>query len=93
MDHSGERTGPSWEGENVISEGCVVYLVDKEAEEGGGLIVVIWFELRVDVNDKCGGYCMQRINQPAPLSFDTTRPKSRVELTKIRVVFRSRHIS
>jgi hypothetical protein len=44
-----------WEGGNVVSEGGVVDLVDKDAEESGGLVVRVLLEVRVDLDDECRG--------------------------------------
>jgi len=46
---------PLWEGGNVVAEGGVVDLVDKNTEEGSGLVVWVRLELRVKFDDECGG--------------------------------------
>ena len=55
LDYGTGRAGPLWESGNIISEGGVVNLVDKDAKEGNGLIVGIGLELGVDLNDECRG--------------------------------------
>jgi hypothetical protein len=40
---------------DVVSRGGVVYLVDKDTEEGGGIISRAGLELRLGLGDKCGG--------------------------------------
>jgi len=40
---------------NVVTESGVVDLVDEDTEESGGLFVGVWLELRVDLDDECGG--------------------------------------
>jgi len=39
----------------VITKGGVVDLVDEDSEEGGGLLTCVGLELRLDVDDECGG--------------------------------------
>jgi hypothetical protein len=56
MDHRGGRPGPLWEGGNVVPEGGVVDLVDKKAEEGGGLVTRVRSQLGVDVDNKGRSY-------------------------------------
>jgi len=48
-------TGPLWKGGRVVSEGGVVDLVDEDTEEGDGLVVRVGPELRLDIDDECGG--------------------------------------
>ena len=48
-------TGPLWEGRNIISEGCIVCLVDQDTEEGSSLVVGVGAKFRLDVDDECGG--------------------------------------
>ena len=55
MDNCGWRAGPLRDCGNVTAEGGVVDLVDEDAEEGSGLIVGVWLELGVDLDDECGG--------------------------------------
>ena len=42
-------------GGSVTSEGGVVDLVDEDAEEGGSLVTRVRLELRLDIEDECGG--------------------------------------
>ena len=49
------RASPLWESGNVVAEGGVVDLVDKNAEESSGLVVRVRLELRVDFDDERGG--------------------------------------
>ena len=55
MDNSAGRTSPLREGGNVVSEGGVVDLVNEDTEESGGLVVRVGLELRIDLDDECGG--------------------------------------
>ena len=48
-------TVPLWEGGSVVSEGGIVDLVDKDTEEGDGVIVRVGSELGLDIYDECGG--------------------------------------
>ena len=52
MNHGGGWAGPLWEGWNVVSERCIVDLVNEDAEEGGGLVTR---ELRIDLDDERRG--------------------------------------
>ena len=49
-------TGPLQESRNVVAEGGVVYLIDQDSEEGGGLVVRIRLELGADLDDEGGSY-------------------------------------
>ena len=49
------RASPLWEGWNIITEGGVIDLVDKDSEESSGLIVWVRLELGVEIDDECGG--------------------------------------
>jgi hypothetical protein len=44
-----------WNSGNVVSKRGVVYLVDKDTEEGVGLIARVGLELRLGLGDECGG--------------------------------------
>jgi len=55
VDYRLRRTCTLWEGRNVVAERGVVDLVDQDAEEGRCLVVRVLLELRVDVDDECGG--------------------------------------
>jgi hypothetical protein len=44
-----------WEGGRVVSKRGVVELVDKNTEEGSGVVVRVGPQLRVDVYDERGG--------------------------------------
>ena len=44
-----------WEGRNIVSEGGVIDFVDEDAKEGRSLVVGVWLEAGVDLNDECGG--------------------------------------
>jgi hypothetical protein len=55
MDYRVGRACPLWESRRVVAEGSVVDLMDKNAEEGGGLVVRVRLELGVDLDDECGG--------------------------------------
>jgi len=46
---------PCVEGGKVVAEGGVIDLVGKDTEESSGLAVWVWLELRVDLDDECGG--------------------------------------
>ena len=41
---------------SVITQGCLVYLVNEDTEEGSGLVTRVGFQLRVDLDDKGGSY-------------------------------------
>ena len=49
------RAGPLWECGSVISEGGVVDLVDENAKESGSLVTRVGPELRLNIEDECGG--------------------------------------
>ena len=49
-------TGPLRESRNIVAEGGVVYLIDQDLEEGGGLIVWIRLELGADLDDEGRSY-------------------------------------
>jgi hypothetical protein len=55
MDHRRRRSGPVWEGGNVISERSIIDLVNQDAEEGSGLITRVGFKLRINLDYKRGG--------------------------------------
>ena len=55
LNHRAGRTGPLWQGGYVVSVGGDGDLVHKKAKEGDGLVVGIRLELRVELDDKCGG--------------------------------------
>jgi hypothetical protein len=55
VDYRAGRAHPLWKGRRVVAEGGVIDLVNKDAEESGGLAVRIWFEFGVDLDDECGG--------------------------------------
>jgi hypothetical protein len=55
VDYRTGRARPLREGRRVVAEGGVIDLVDKDAEESSGLIVRVWFKLRVDLDDERGG--------------------------------------
>jgi hypothetical protein len=54
LDHRGRRSGPLWKGGDIIAEGRVVDLVDEDSEEGGGFVVRVGSQLRINLNDKGG---------------------------------------
>lgn len=60
MNECGGWACPSWEGGNILSEGGVVDLVKKDAEESGSLITRVRTQLRVYLNDEGGGYCGEK---------------------------------
>ena len=49
-------TGPLRDGRSATVESGVVHLVDEDTEEGSGLFVRVWLELRVDQDDECGSH-------------------------------------
>jgi len=55
MDDGARRACPSRKGGNVIAERGIVNLVDENTEESGGFVVRVRLELRVEVDDECGG--------------------------------------
>ena len=54
------RPSPLWEGWNVGSERRVVVLVDKDAEEGGGFVTRVGFQLRIDLDNEGGSYSREQ---------------------------------
>jgi hypothetical protein len=77
VNYRARRAGPLWEGRRVIAEGGVVNFMDKDTEEGGGLVVRVRLELGVDVNDKRGGHRREQTGllpklAPPHLSSDGT---------------------
>jgi len=52
MDRCGGRPAPPWEGGNIVSEGGAVDFVNKDAEEGGGLVTRVGPQFRADVDDE-----------------------------------------
>ena len=56
MAHRGRGPVPLWEGRNIVSEGGVVDLVNKDAEEGSSLVVRVRPQFRVDIDDEGGSY-------------------------------------
>ena len=48
-------TGPLGKGGRVVPKGSVVDLIDEDAEEGGGLVTRVRLELRLNIEDECGG--------------------------------------
>ena len=60
MNHCSGRPSPLREGGDVVSEGSVVYLVNKYTEEGGGLVARIGLQLGVDLDYKGGGYSRKK---------------------------------
>ena len=55
MNDRARRASPLWEGWNVIAEGGVVDLLDEDAEESDGFVIWVRLEVRVDLDDECGG--------------------------------------
>ena len=55
MDNRARRAGPSWEGRDVVSEGGIVDFVDEDAKEGNSLVVWVWLEIGIDLDDEGGG--------------------------------------
>ena len=87
MDNSAGRTSSLREGGNVVSEGGVVDLVNEDTEESGGLVVRVGLELRIDLDDECGGDGRE---QTSLRLLSARANKNLVQLpTKIRVVFKS----
>ena len=55
MDYCARRACPLWEGRGVVSEGGIVDLVDKDAEESSSLSTRVRLELRPDIEDESRG--------------------------------------
>jgi len=55
LNDGARRTSPLRKSGRIVPEGGVIDLVDKDTEEGGGLVVRVWLEMRVDLDDECGG--------------------------------------
>ena len=53
MDHRAGWASPLRDGRGIVSEHGVVNFVDKDTEEGGGLVVWVRLYLRIDLNDEC----------------------------------------
>ena len=49
------RAGPLGDGGSVVAKGGVVNLVDQDPEEGGGLVIRVRLEFRLDINDERRG--------------------------------------
>ena len=64
--HRGWWTCPRWEGWNIASESGIVDFIDEDAEESGGLVTRVGAELRVDLDDECGGYGREQTSLVAP---------------------------
>ena len=58
LDYRTGRARPSREGGNVVPEGGVVDLVDKNPEEGCSFVTRVGLELRLELGDK--GSCHSR---------------------------------
>lgn len=54
MDHRAGRSVPLWESGNIISEGGVVDLVNKNTKERSGFVARIGLELGVDLDYERG---------------------------------------
>src|SRR5258708_6626678 len=89
MDHRGGRSDPLWESWNVVPEGSVVDFVNKNAEEGGGLVTEVGLKLRVDLDDERGGDGGKQTGLISWLESVQQNFKLHVALTKLRVVFKS----
>jgi len=55
VDDRARRACPLREGWNLVAERGIVDLVDENTEESGGFVVRVRLELRVEVDDECGG--------------------------------------
>ena len=86
MNDRARRASPLWEGWNVIAEGGVVDLVDEDAEESSGFVIWVRLEVRVDLDDECGG---DGGEQTSLCPLLARGPEPRTKLTKIKVVFKS----
>ena len=53
MDDCVYGTGPLWDCRNVVAESGIVNLVDEDVEESDCLLVQIWLELGLDLDDEC----------------------------------------
>ena len=42
---------------NVVTKSGVVYLIDEDTEEGGGLFIRVLLELRLNLDDECRRHC------------------------------------
>ena len=87
LDNRARGASPLWESRNVVvSERGVVNLVNENTKESGGLAVGIRFELGVDLDDKGGSDCRE---QTGLYTWSGQVHQTHVELTKIKVVFKS----
>ena len=57
MDNCGGWAGPLWESGNLVSERGIVDLVNKDAEEGSGLVTWVGLKLGADLDDECRSDC------------------------------------
>jgi len=46
------RARPLWDGGGVITKGSIIHLVNKDMEEGSCLFILVWLELRMDLDDE-----------------------------------------
>ena len=81
------RAGPLWESGSVVAKGGVVDLVDQDPEESGGFVVRVRLKLRIDLDDKCGGYSGEQTGLRPSLA--RVSQNFLITLTKISVVFKS----
>ena len=86
MDDGVWRASPLWEGGNIVAEGGVVDLVDEDAEESCSLVIRVRLELRVELDNECGGDSGEQTSLRPLLARG---PEPRTKLTKIKVVFKS----
>ena len=56
-----------WDAWNIIAEGGVVHLVDKNTEETSGLFVWIGLELGVDLDNECRSHGGEETGLPFKL--------------------------
>jgi hypothetical protein len=75
-----------WEGRDVVSECSVVDLVNEDPEEGRSFAVWIGLKLRINLDDKRGGYGRE---QTGLMSESAGAHHNLTGLTKIKVVFKS----
>jgi len=54
LDNRAGRTRPLGEHRNVAIESGVVYVINEDAKKGIRLVVGVWLESGIDLDDECG---------------------------------------
>ena len=75
MDNCTRRTSPLWEGGRVVAKGGIVNLVDKNTEESCSLIIRVWLEMTVDLNNECRGDGREQTRLEPVLAHTNQNPR------------------